>query len=425
MTEKTATNKRFCATLNEHSTNMKRLIHFALIVFLFNGMTGCKGQTKQATSNSNNSNNKNGIVGGPFENGDFMYIGMPENIKSIDTSAGWTQKGQKLLVTGTIYKLDGKTPAPNVILYYYHTDINGVYAGKQGLDPRVVRNGYIRGWVKSDANGKYAIYTVRPAHYPNTNFEEHIHPAIKEPNIDKEYYIDEFVFDDDKLLTGEKRKKLENRGGSGILRVLISGDLQIAEHNIILGLNIPNYPETIKTEKQSGLEIGEDNPSFIPFHAFGPDKGTRTCPVCKYGRFHGIVYFVGNNPNWDDIKKWLTFLEQESVIRSKYLKAYFVYGNEKDYDKDTRQNELENIGLELNLKNIALTFVPSMTDTESEVNLNKINPSVENTFVIFKHRAIIDKFINFEATAVNFKIISSTLDKTKGEYFYLSEPKHD
>ena len=425
MTEKTATNKRFCATLNEHSTNMKRLIHFALIVFLFNGMTGCKGQTKQATSNSNNSNNKNGIVGGPFENGDFMYIGMPENIKSIDTSAGWTQKGQKLLVTGTIYKLDGKTPAPNVILYYYHTDINGVYAGKQGLDPRVLRNGYIRGWVKSDANGKYAIYTVRPAPYPNTNFEAHIHPAIKEPNIDKEYYIDEFVFDDDKLLTGEKRKKLENRGGSGILRVLISGDLQIAEHNIILGLNIPNYPETNKTEKQSGLEIGEDNPSFIPFHAFGPDKGTRTCPVCKYGRFHGIVHFVGNNPNWDDIKKWLTFLEQESVIRSKYLKAYFVYGNEKDYDKDTRQNELENIGLELNLKNIALTFVPSMTDTESEVNLNKINPSVENTFVIFKHRAIIDKFINFEATAVNFKIISSTLDKTKGEYFYLSEPKHD
>jgi protocatechuate 3,4-dioxygenase, beta subunit len=223
---------------------MKRLIHFGLIVFLFNSLTGCNSQIKQTTSNSNHSNNKNGIVGGPFENGEFMYIGMPENIKSIDTSAGWTQKGQKLLVTGTIYKLDGKTPATNVILYYYHTDINGVYASKQELDPRVVRHGYIRGWVKSDANGKYSIYTVRPAPYPNTNFEAHIHPSIKEPNIAKEYYIDEFVFDDDKLLTGEKRNKLPNRGGSGILRVLISGDLQIAEHNIILGLNIPNYPET-------------------------------------------------------------------------------------------------------------------------------------------------------------------------------------
>lgn len=397
-------------------------ITFIFLVTFTTLLLSCNGQT---TTNSKNVAEKSGIVGGPFENGEFIYIGMPKIIKSIDTSAGWSQKGQKLLVTGTIFKMDGKTPAPNVILYYYHTDINGVYAGKQGLDPRVIRHGYIRGWVKSDSNGKYSIYTVRPAPYPNINTEAHIHPAIKEPDIDKEYYIDEFVFDDDKLLTGEKRKRMENRGGSGVLRVLVSGDLQIAEHNIILGLNIPNYPKTNKKVNQSGLEIGEDNPSFIPYHAFGPDKGRRTCPVCKYGRFHGIVYFVGNNPNWSDIKKWLTFLEQESVTRSKYLKAYFVYGNEKGYNKDTRQKELENMGLELNLKNVALTFVPSMTDTESEVNLNKINPSVENTFVIYKHRAIIDKFVNFKATADNFKIISSTLDKTKGDYFNLSEPKHD
>lgn len=222
---------------------MNRLIHFGLFVFLFNSITGCNGQTKQASSKSKESNTSSGIVGGPFENGEFMYIGMPENIKSIDSSAGWTQKGQKLLITGTIYKLDGKTPAPGVILYYYHTDINGVYAGKPGLDPSVVRHGYIRGWVKSDASGRYSIYTVRPAPYPNTNFEAHIHPSIKEPNIDNEYYIDEFVFDDDTLLTGEKRKKLENRGGSGILSVFTKNDLQIAEHNIILGLNIPNYPE--------------------------------------------------------------------------------------------------------------------------------------------------------------------------------------
>jgi protocatechuate 3,4-dioxygenase beta subunit len=172
-----------------------------------------------------------------------MYIGMPENINSVDTSAGWTQNGQKLLITGTIYNLDGKTPAPDVILYYYHTDIDGYYANNPDLDQQVERHGYIRGWVKSDKNGKYSIYTVRPAPYPNTDFEAHIHPAIKEPNIEKEYYIDEFVFDDDKLLTGEKRKKLQNRGGSGILSVIEKGDLQIAEHNIILGLNIPNYPE--------------------------------------------------------------------------------------------------------------------------------------------------------------------------------------
>ena len=107
------------------------------------------------------------------------------------------------------------------------------------------------------------------------------------------------------------------------------------------------------------------------------------------------------------------------------MKAYFVYGNEKDYNKDTRQKELENVGIELNLKNIALTFVPSMTDTESEVNLNKINPSVENTFVIYRHRTIIDKYIDLKPTEENYKIIKATLDKTKSEYFNLQEPKHD
>jgi protocatechuate 3,4-dioxygenase beta subunit len=354
-----------------------------------------------------------------------MFVGMPKNIKSIDTSAGWTEKGQKLLITGTVYRLGGKNPAPNVIIYYWQTDNNGYYSPNKEMDEQTKRHGHVRGWVKSDENGKYSIYTIRPAPYPNDTMPAHIHISIKEPNIDNEYYIDEFVFDDDLLLTGKKRKELENRGGSGVLRVLIDKDMQIAEHNIILGLNIPNYPEQNKAKLNSGREIGEDNPSFTPFHAFGPDKGTKTCPVCKYGRFHGIIYFVGNNPNWNDIKDWLSFLELESVSRGNYLKVYFVYGNEIKYSKEKRQQELENLGNELNINNTALTFVPSFSDQESEVNLNKINPNVENTFVIYRNRAIIDKFVDLKPTKENYNLISQTLDKTKNDYFNLYGPKHD
>jgi protocatechuate 3,4-dioxygenase, beta subunit len=403
---------------------MKQIIHFVLFVFLVICLTGCNGQTKTNKTTKKISDTKK-IVGGGCDGCEIMFVGMPSKISSIDTSTGWVEKGEKLLVTGKVYKIDGKTIAPNVIIYYWQTDNNGYYSPSPKMDENAKRHGHIRGWVRTNENGEYSIYTIKPATYPNDNIPAHIHILIKEPNIANEYYIDDFVFDDDSFLTTEKRKSFNNRGGSGILRVLISDNLHIAEHNIVLGLNIPNYPETNKSEKQSGLEIGEDNPSFIPYHAYGPDKGTRTCPVCKYGRFHGIVYFVGNNPNWKDIKKWLTFLEKESIARSKYLKVYFVYGNEKDFNKDNRQKELENLGHELNLNNTALTYVPSFTDTESEVNLNKINPSVENTFVIFKHRTIIDKFINFNASENNFKIISSTLDKTKGNYFDLTEPIHN
>ncbi len=396
---------------------MRQKVYFIYSVFLALFLVSCIGQSKQPSLPGLIPKEKNGIVGGPFENGAFMYIGMPEKILSIDTSKGWAQKGQKLLITGTMYKLDGKTPAPNVILYYYHTDINGLYAYKPGLDSRVVRHGYIRGWVKSDSMGRYAFYTVRPAPYPNSNFEAHIHPAIKEPNIDNEYYIDEFVFDDDKLLTPAKRKKLEQRGGSGILRVFNIGDLQIAEHDIVLGLNIPNYPEKIKAEGDSGLNIGEDQPSFIPYHAYGPDRGTRACPVCKYGRYQGIIYFVGINPNWDDTKQWLLFLDKQSAERKKYLKAYFVYGNNVDYDKKKIQNQLEKLGKALNLKNIALTYVPSMNDAESEVDLNKIDPNAENTFILYRNRTIIGKHIDLKATKENFDLIVNELNTLKGAFF--------
>jgi len=404
---------------------MKQLFKLGLFVIMFSFLTSCNGQTKEKPQTKQTTTQKNKLVGGGCDGCELMYVGMPKNIKSIDTSAGWTEKGQKLLITGTVYKIGGKIPAPNVVIYYWQTDNNGYYSPKEGMDKQAKRHGHIRGWVKSDENGKYSIYTIRPSPYPNDDMPAHIHTSIKEPNIEDEYYIDEFVFDDDIMLTGKKRKALENRGGSGVLRVLIDKDLQVAEHNIILGLNIPNYPEKNQTKLNSGLEIGEENPSFTPFHAFGPDKGTKTCPVCKYGRFHGIVYFVGNNPNWNDIKDWLSFLELESVSRSKYLKVYFVYGNEKNYCKEKRQQELGNLGNELNLKNTAITFVPSFSDKESEVTLNKINPEVENTFVIYRNRSIIDKFVDLKPTKENFRLISQILDKTKNEYFNLAEPKHD
>jgi protocatechuate 3,4-dioxygenase beta subunit len=144
-----------------------------------------------------------------------------------------------------------------------------------------------------------------------------------------------------------------------------------------------------------------------------------------YGRYHGIMYFVGNNPNWDEIKKWLIFLESESIKREKYLKVYFVYGNENGYSREERKKELERIGQDLGLENTALTFVPSMNDSASEVVLNKINPSVENTFVIYRHRNIIAKQINLKPSQENFRLVSKLLDQTVSRYFSLPEPRHD
>ncbi|HSF45609.1 MAG TPA: hypothetical protein VLA58_06340 [Chitinophagaceae bacterium] len=182
---------------------------------------------------------------GSCETCELIDVGIPSNIDAVDTSAGWTEPGQKLLVSGTVYKLDGKTPAANVIVYYWQTDNNGLYSPSKTMDKRAERHGHIRGWVKTGPDGKYAIYTVKPVPYPNSNNPAHIHILIKEPDIENPYYIDEFVFEDDKYVTAQMRNNQSKRGGSGILQLKTNGNMQVAVHDIILGLNIPGYPSRL------------------------------------------------------------------------------------------------------------------------------------------------------------------------------------
>ena len=57
--------------------------------------------------------------------------------------------------------------------------------------------------------------------------------------------------------------------------------------------------------------------------------------------------------------------------------------------------------------------------------LKNINLKVENTFIIYKHRNIVDKYIDLKPTNENFIMLSNTLDKTQGKYFDLPEPKYN
>lgn len=210
-------------------------IFLSAFPFLFLG--ACNGQQVQSGSTP-----KHIQVGGGCDGCELMYIGMPVNIASSDTSAGWHEPGTKLVISGTVVKRDGKTPAPEVIIYYWQTDHTGLYAPAAGMDPRTERHGHIRSWVKTDALGKFKICTVRPAPYPKETMPAHIHLSVKEPGFN-EYYVDELVFDDDGFLTPFKRSKLENRGGSGILKTRETNGIQQAEYRMTLGLNIPGYPE--------------------------------------------------------------------------------------------------------------------------------------------------------------------------------------
>lgn len=165
-----------------------------------------------------------------------------EPLRSFDSLRVSQAQGLKIEVAGTIYHLDGKTPAKDIILYVYHTDQTGNYTAHHNETGWGRRHGSLRTWLKTNEKGQYKFYTLRPASYPGSKNPAHIHATIKEPGKTP-YWIDEFVFDDDPFLTAEKRTHIQGRGGkTGVLSNGISSDgVMKYTRNIVLGLNVEGY----------------------------------------------------------------------------------------------------------------------------------------------------------------------------------------
>lgn len=183
---------------------------------------------------------QNREVGGPCEGCEAANEYGDKILKWSDTISGFDTNSDKIKISGTVLKQDGKTPAKNVILYVYHTDKSGRYPTKASSTGWASHHGYLRTWLKTDAKGRYEFFTTRPASYPNSTVPQHIHITIKEPNV-QAYYIDNFYFANDPNITPGILKNDKPRGGSGVLHLKGNDTLKTATRTIILGLNIPNY----------------------------------------------------------------------------------------------------------------------------------------------------------------------------------------
>jgi protocatechuate 3,4-dioxygenase, beta subunit len=175
------------------------------------------------------------VVGGPCDGCEAVFVGMPAVIESSARIAPTDEKGEPLVLEGTVRRADG-TPAEGIVVYAYHTDAGGVYP------TGTTRHGRLRAWVRSDAKGQYRFATIRPGAYPSRDVPQHVHLHVIEPGKGT-YYIDDVNFDDDPLLTAEYRRRLRaGRGGYGESHP--ERDARGVWHvrrDIVLGRNIPGY----------------------------------------------------------------------------------------------------------------------------------------------------------------------------------------
>ena len=120
------------------------------------------------------------------------------------------EPGEPLIVSGTVYGPDGRTPFKDATLWVYQTDATGRYSTTGGADNRFTR---IHGVMTTGANGRYEFRTIKPAHYPGHKIPAHIHAFVSGPGY-AEYWIDEYLFEDDEFVTSEQRNKLSGSGTS-------------------------------------------------------------------------------------------------------------------------------------------------------------------------------------------------------------------
>ena len=214
---------------------------FSVLILLIISLQACT-QTSTTVKNQPVASDKK--VGGNCEGCEAIYESpVPFSLlNEVDTLPDFNEAGPKIQISGIIYKSDGKTPAPGVVLYVYHTDQKGIYATKGNEKGWDKRHGYIRGWIKTNEKGEYKIYTLVPASYPNSSNPKHIHPTIKEPGF-SEYWIDEFVFADDPLLPASERNRTQPVGGNGVLKTEMKDGMLQSVRNITLGLNVKDYPK--------------------------------------------------------------------------------------------------------------------------------------------------------------------------------------
>ena len=101
------------------------------------------------------------------------------------------ESGERLIVTGQVFGPDGKTPLAGASVYVYHTDAKGLYTPETNDN----RNPRLRGYMRTDAQGRYEFSTIKPAPYPNNRIAAHIHYVVNAPGHRERVF--EIVFEGD------------------------------------------------------------------------------------------------------------------------------------------------------------------------------------------------------------------------------------
>lgn len=157
----------------------------------------------------------------------------------------------------------------------------------------------------------------------------------------------------------------------------------------------------------SGLNVGEMVTPFHPKHISGPDKGTDTCPPCKYGARPAVQAWISPSESQDTVAAIAKTLSANvKAHKAAELKGFMIMMTMCGACEGKAQKFAEAAKIE----NLGIAMLPT---TDGAVKNYKVSTDkdVKNTIFIYKDKKVAAKFVNLTNSREDMAKLEAAIQK--------------
>lgn len=156
----------------------------------------------------------------------------------------------------------------------------------------------------------------------------------------------------------------------------------------------------------SGLKVGEAVTPFHPKHIAGPDKGTETCPPCKYGNRPAVQVWFHDEAEENAAGILAALNKAVENNKSKEFKAFGIFIAE--CEKCVAKTETIVKGLKFDNVGVA-----TLDHSSEAIQAYKINTEadVKNTVLVYKDKKVVAKLVNVKADKEGLAKLEQAISK--------------